>query len=470
MLEREPKELQNKVDKHGQFEKPQENRENLSSGVFLDIESQKELERKIKAPRIHIEAPPWIPIPPPEGRYGGIEAVIDLQIQEFKKRGLPVPVLNANLGSIATAERHGVYHEEVERFMHDKEISTLVESYHSLYSITRIVTEIGEGRRKPDIIHIHSRYIGPSIFAAVRHSLEVFGHEFPPILVTIHGAFSTAGVPQDQRLYDLIKDINGVYINSISDSQIDYGLPGLRLSDAYVGTVYNGIPVEKFTFRGGGKKEDFLLSLSRIDPDKGQDLAIQVAKEVGLPLIIAGPVHSEKYFKEEIEPQLTEKGKKGERYIFSETDTPQLQERKLHAVLDLVKRKKDSIVFVGPVNFKIKNELYSRAYSFLFPIQWEEPFGLVMIEAMACGTPVVALRRGSVPELVSHNHSGFVAWDIDEMVNFLKKDITKLEPVKIRRYVQEKFNGRQMVEGYLEKYRKIFELEEAKKGKKPNIS
>ena len=165
---------------------------------------------------------------------------------------------------------------------------------------------------------------------------------------------------------------------------------------------------------------DYLLFLGRLSPDKGCHRAIAVAAETGLPLRIAGKKHEpveEEYFRELVEPHLD-----------------------------------DRVRYLGEVNHGQKVELLQHARATLFPIDWEEPFGLVMIESMACGTPVIATRRGAVPEVIEDGRSGVVVDDYRRMAAALE-EADALAPLECRRYAEERFSPERMVASYVEAYR-----------------
>ncbi len=188
----------------------------------------------------------------------------------------------------------------------------------------------------------------------------------------------------------------------------------------HVHTIHHGIDVAKYEFCA--TKQPYLTSLGRIVPVKGVHLAIQVAKKSGIPLKIAGEVQPmyRDYFDHEIKPQIDGK----------------------------------LIEYIGEADFETKNQLLGNSMGLLFPIDWDEPFGLVMIEAMACGTPVLALPAGSVPEVVEDGVSGYICSSVDGMVGRLP-DVQKLDPSKIRDYVEQYFSLHSMAHKYAALYSAI---------------
>lgn len=273
------------------------------------------------------------------------------------------------------------------------------ETFYDVQHVATCLRHAGEF----DIIHDHSGFAGVAFADLVD----------TPMVHTLHGPFTH----DICRFYQEFRD--SVHYVSISDYQRSC-CPGLQ----HAGTVYNPIDVEGWPYRGREEKEDYLLAFGRLCEDKGFHTAIEVAKRTGEKLVIAGAVQhqSRDYYETVVKPHVD-----GEQ-----------------------------IKFVGEVSLTEKWNLFSKAKAFLFPIQWPEPFGLVMIEAMAAGTPVIAFPEGSVPEVVADGRSGFLVKDADEMVAALGR-LDTVDPAECRRYVQEKFSVSICADGYEKVYRKILE-------------
>jgi glycosyltransferase involved in cell wall biosynthesis len=186
--------------------------------------------------------------------------------------------------------------------------------------------------------------------------------------------------------------------------------------------VYNGVPRDLYTFQPNVEEDAPLVFLGRVEKIKGTHLAIDVAKRSGESLIIAGNVSNEHrtYFEDQIEPRI---------------DGKQIQ-------------------FVGSVGDDEKDDLLGSAKAFLMPILWEEPFGIVMAEALACGTPVIGLKRGAVPEVVNDGVNGFVCVDVDEMVKAVGR-VDTISRGSCRRVMEERFSDRAVVDAYEDLYRKL---------------
>jgi len=228
-----------------------------------------------------------------------------------------------------------------------------------------------------------------------------------PTVVTAHGPVT--GDPGD--FYGALGDT--IQLVAISDAQRAKA-PELP----WAARVHNAIRAQTFPFRS--EKEDYALFLGRFHPEKAPHLAIDAARGAGLPVVLAGkcsePVERA-YFAREIEPRIG----------------------------------KDVTIF-GIADATAKRRLLSRARCMLFPIQWDEPFGLVVIEAMVCGTPVVALRRGAVPELIVDGQTGVVVDSIDELPDGITR-ARSIDPVACRKHVEAGFTVEVMAEGYESVYR-----------------
>jgi glycosyltransferase involved in cell wall biosynthesis len=230
-----------------------------------------------------------------------------------------------------------------------------------------------------------------------------------PIITTLHG---TLVDPTEQEMYSLYKDMSFV---SISDSQRRHG-PHLN----YLGTVYNGIQVDRFKFND--KPQDYLAFLGRITPEKGPVYAIEIARKTNQRLIIGAKIDpvDKSYFEQIVEPLIDG----------------------------------DQIKFIGEVDHPAKVELLSNARALISPLQWDEPFGLVNIEALASGTPVISINRGSMPEIIETGKVGFLCSNIDEMINRVA-DIDTIDRRACRDHVEKNFTSQVMATQYSKIYNKL---------------
>ena len=254
------------------------------------------------------------------------------------------------------------------------------------------------------IAHVFERAAG---FDVIHNSFDFLPLTYSqlvdtPLLTTIHGFSSPAILPVYQRY-----DAQSAYV-AISDADRHPSLD-------YLATIHHGIDTEAFSLHAtpGG----YLLFFGRIHPDKGTVEAIEVAGRVGLPLTIAGIVQDQRYFDEEVAPRIDG----------------------------------DRVRFLGPVGPEERVGLLGGAHALLHLIGFEEPFGYSVVEAMACGTPVIAFRRGSMPELVDNGSTGFVVDAVDEAVAAVEK-AGSLDRHLIRRQAVARFDKARMIDAYLDAY------------------
>ena len=271
---------------------------------------------------------------------------------------------------------------------------TFWELNHALACLTRLDDY--------DIVHDHSGLLG----------LTLFGLTSTPVLHTVHGPLAGEAGDMYAAACSVTHDIGLV---SLTQAQ---RRPRPRLP--WVANVPNSIDLSRYPFRR--EPGDFLLFLGRMSPEKGAHRAIEVARQTGRPLLMAAKCR---------EP--------GERAYFDEKIRPHLCQ---------------DISYVGEVGHEEKSRLLAGAHALLVPIDWEEPFGLVMIEALACGTPVIALRRGSVPEVLDHGRTGFIADDLADMAAAVDM-VRSLDPHELRDEVEKRFTPDRMIDGYLAAYSRL---------------
>jgi glycosyltransferase involved in cell wall biosynthesis len=270
--------------------------------------------------------------------------------------------------------------------------------YHTL-----LLEQVFQRYEAYDVVHFHIDYLHFPISRRVQLNQ----------LTTLHGRLD---IPD---LVPLYREYAEMPLTSISHAQRK-PLPWAN----WVGNVYHGLPVDLFTPRADTGK--YLAVVGRISPEKRIDRAIRIALRAGMPLKIAAKVDKpdREYFTHVIEPMLRE----------------------------------PSIEFLGEISQADKNELLGNAYAMLFPIDWPEPFGLAMIESMACGTPVIAYPFGSVPEVVDEEKTGFVVHDENEAVEAVRK-VENLSRATCRRVFEERFSAERMGREYLTVYSYLCEPE-----------
>jgi glycosyltransferase involved in cell wall biosynthesis len=250
-----------------------------------------------------------------------------------------------------------------------------------------------------DIVHFHIDYLHYPLSRA-------YGE---PNVTTLHGRLD---LPELGVLYDEFGDMPVV---SISDAQ-RIPLPHAR----WIGTIYHGLPLDLYDFHPG--PGDYLAFVGRISPEKRVDRAVEIARRAGMPLRVAAKVDKvdRDYFEEEIAP------------LFEDP----------------------LVEFVGEIGEAQKNDFLGNAHALIFPIGWEEPFGLVMVEAMACGTPVVAYRKGSTPEVVDEGVTGYLVDTIDGAARAVER-AGGLSRERVRRHFERRFSAARMARDYVRIYRRI---------------
>jgi glycosyltransferase involved in cell wall biosynthesis len=324
---------------------------------------------------------------PPTG-YGGIELVVSLLTDGLVDAGHEV-TLFASGDSLTKANLSYIF----ERAPSELIGRSLPEIRHALACY--------EQADEFDVINDHSGIPAAALGGAVQ----------TPVLHTVHGPLDTH---EAQHAYASIAEVSpGVGLISISENQ-RRPMPDLP----WAATVPNAIDLSMYPSKP--HKGDYLLFLGRFSPDKGAHRAIAVAMELGLPLKMAGKNREPKerqYFAELVEPHVGHGG----------------------------------IEYLGEVSHGEKVELLQDARATLFPIEWEEPFGLVMVESMACGTPVIATRHGAVPEVIEHGVSGIIVENYREMAGALEQ-ADALDPAECRRYVEDRFAPERMVGDYERAY------------------
>lgn len=260
------------------------------------------------------------------------------------------------------------------------------------------ISELFERAADFDIIHNHFDFLPLTYSGLVK----------TPVLTTIHG-FSSP------RILPVYEKYNGkAFYVSISEAD---RAPGLD----YIRTIHHGIDLGEFTFNPK-PQGDYLLFFGRIHPDKGAKEAIDIARRSGSRLIMAGIIQDETYYEREVEPHL----------------------------------KGDLITYVGSVGPEKRDELLKEATCLLHPINFDEPFGLSIVEAMACGTPVIASNRGSMPELIRDGINGFLVTTVEEAIHAVER-IGEIDRSQCRKFIEDNFSVERMVDDYIKVYEEIME-------------
>jgi glycosyltransferase involved in cell wall biosynthesis len=320
----------------------------------------------------------------PPRRYGGTERVVSLLTEELVRRGHQV-TLFASGDSETSAELVAC----CERGLR---LDPTVTDYIA-YTVTQLDMVYRQADRF-DLIHNHIDYFAfPTADVCPT-----------PTVTTTHGRLDP---PEVRRVYRTFPTLPLVAISKAQRAS----LPGLN----WVDVVYNGIDLDHFQFRS--EPGDYLVFLGRISPEKRPDRAIELARDVGMRLIVAAKVD------------------------------PVDQDYFDHAIDPLIRSQPSLIEFIGEVDEREKDTLLGGAYAYLFPIDWPEPFGLTMAEAMATGTPVVAFRAGSVDEVVEDGVTGFVRETLHDMAEAIPR-VKDLDRRACRAHVERRFSPAAMADGY----------------------
>jgi glycosyltransferase involved in cell wall biosynthesis len=330
-------------------------------------------------------------LPVPPRLYGGIERIVDLLARGLKQRGHAV-ALTAHAESTVPVDRFFPWP--------GKRSQSWVDTGRNLAALWSGVRVF-----RPDVIHSFSRLL---------YLLPLLGSDRPKIM-TYERKPTDAAVRRAVRLSRRTLTFTGC-----SDSICLEG----RRSGGTWHTVHNGIDLQHYTFQPAVPPDAPLLFFSRIERLKGAHAAIAAARKAGRPLILAGN-HAEAgeekdYWEREIVPYLG----------------------------------KDGIEYIGPLDDEKKNYWLGRVSALLVPIEWEEPFGIVFAEALACGTPVISCPRGALPEIVRDGKDGFLVRSVDEAVEAISR-INRISRLTCRERAEEAFSSEQMVENYERIYRMV---------------
>jgi glycosyltransferase involved in cell wall biosynthesis len=345
--------------------------------------------------RVAVLAPPWIAVPPPG--YGGIEAVIDLLCEGLVRRGHDVTLFAAP-GSHSQA----LVQPLLDAPHPDAIGSSLHESDHVACAWEQIESAARCGRPF-DVVHDHSGFTA----LAMADRIAV------PVVHTIHGPFDR----ETARFYH--RHGRKAQLVAISRSQAASAPIGVRIA----AVVPNPIAVDRWAFRA--RKEDYVLWVGRMDPVKGAHRAIEAARLAGRTLVLAGPVQpgQERYFSEYVEPHID-----GRR-----------------------------VRYVREIAGAAKQALFAGAAALLMPVRWREPFGMVMVEALACGTPVIAFPEGAAAEIVIDGENGLLVADESEMAWAISQ-VGSIDPARCRASAAERYDISITLAGYESVYRRAVDL------------
>lgn len=342
--------------------------------------------------KIALLAPPYLPVPPL--KYGGTEKIVSLLADGLTEKGHDV-TLFASGDSKTKAKLRSIFPKHLGNsgYMKDNALLPLLH-YKACF----------DHQEEFDIIHNHAQY------------LPLFLTEYAkvPVVHTWHGSYYPDEGPIERR--QTLEVFRNQHFISISKNQ-QAALPDLN----YAGVVYNGVEMDNYPFKESNSGE-YVLWIGRITEKKGPLASILAAKEAGVKIKLSAAIDpiEEAYFEKEIKPHVDN----------------------------------DRVILLGELSRSGIVELYQNALCTLYPITWHEPFGLVMVESMACGTPVIAYDNGSVSEIVKDGGTGFIVKGVQGLVDGIKK-AHSLDRSQCRKEVESSFTVDKMVEGYLKIYKEL---------------
>jgi glycosyltransferase involved in cell wall biosynthesis len=370
-----------------------------------------------------MNAGPWLPVPP--GGYGGIENIVGWLVPELRRRhGVRVILATVGQSTLPVDERlarfdQGMFH-------------SLAEPYRDAVGVAHahmqhVIDALRD--RRVDLVHDHLEVVGPSM-------LSVLGDACPPTLQTLHWDLS-----KHPTFYSTFDGRGRIFFNAVSDAHQRTAPENLRRQ--IIRPVHLAVDVD--AYRRELDKDDYYLTLFRFTQVKGIDVAARICRELGVPLRMAGPVAGipdrERLAEELADPHSPYHNRLDVRY-YLESVRPYEDH--------------DRIVWVGTVDGAEKQRLLGRAKALLAPIRWEEPGGTAMIEALACGTPVIGMRRGALEDIIEHGENGFLCDDEEEFAEYLLR-AGEIDPDACRRSVERRFSVPAMADAYFELYREVRE-------------
>jgi len=352
---------------------------------------------QIKKMKIGVIGPIWQNIPP--AGYGGTEEVVYNLVNGLSAKGHEVTLFGPKTAQVNARLAPTVFAPLIQQG---------IDWSNVCYTLLHII-EAFQQAEKFDILHMHLNKAQDYV------SLPLSAMLSTPVLFTLHFKLPTPSYYKDR--YEVLCRYKQLPYVSISDSQ------RRPLDMHYVRTVYNGLDLRQFPF--SDKKGDYLVWLGKIKASKGTKEAILAARQTGIKLYVMGAV---------------------------DKNVPEMLSYYEHEVLPLCDNKQ--VIMLGEVSQAEKARVLGGAMAFLNPIQWEEPFGLVMAEAQAVGTPVISFRRGSAPEIVIEGKTGFLVDSVEEMAAKIK-EVERLNRRDCRKNVEERFTIEKMVEGYEKAYQQL---------------
>ncbi|MEU3456991.1 glycosyltransferase [Micromonospora sp. NPDC006766] len=370
-----------------------------------------------------MNAGPWLSVPPPG--YGGIENVVATLVPELRRLGVRVVLASVETSTLSVDEKISVFP--------DGQFHALQRPYNQVCGVSQAhlngVVRALRTRDDIDLVHDHVEAVGLATMAAM-------GPDGPPVLHTLH--WDLAKHPE---LYGNLDGGNRVRVNGVSAAQLARAPRALR--EHSVGHVHLSTPLAVDADRRPAvAKGDHTVILGRINPGKGQDLGARLARRVGFPLVLAGPVGP--YHRPEDLAAAGDEARQNPDVRFFHDDVAPYVDG------DLVR-------WVGTVAGRERDDLLAGARAALFPLRWEEPGGTAVVEALALGTPVVAVARGCLPELIEPGRTGLLTTDEEELGELVLA-AGLLDPDECRRVAAVRFTPAAMAEKYVARYEQVRQL------------
>jgi glycosyltransferase involved in cell wall biosynthesis len=367
-----------------------------------------------------INAGPWMPVPP--HGYGGIENVVAELIAGLRRRGVGVVLATVGESSIEVEEKIWVYEEgQYVHVLRPYTASSGIPHAHMLCVLQRIRSG------GIDLVHDHLEVVGPSM-------LSTLDERCPPVLQTLHW-----DLRKHPDFYSTFDGRGRIVFNGVSQSQV--ALAPANLRSQVLRSIPLGVDPTAFPFEP--VKDGYFVVLGRITPPKGQDIAARVCLRKDRELILAGPIGgipTPEQLAAELESEHSPAHALPDVRYYLEQVQPLVDGQRIR--------------WIGAVTGPAKLKLLGRARALLMPVRWDEPGGTVLAEAMACGTPVVGLNRGCLPEVVEHGVTGFLADDEDELAKYLER-VDEIDPAACRRAVETRFSSDSMAGAYCELYEQV---------------
>ena len=376
---------------------------------------------------------PVLPISP-YMKYGGTERVVRDLDSEYVRQGhesiVIAPGNSVIDGRLVPTISQNTWKPQDGGFSYDVDRSKTQDDFeaHCKRCLEIIVDE------NPDAVHDHTKLITSKAYMESRMDI--------PLLTTFHGDLDDRSLSAIDKIQKVRR--NGInFFGAISESQKSIFEPYLSMDFM----VYNALNTKDYPFQN--KKKNYLFSIGKIDRHKGQDTAIRVAKNLEEKLVMAGPVHIfrnwiREFWENEVEPQIDR--------FYDDIPAEEIEE-----FIDYFEKSNEQIIHVGEINDKQKQEWFKYSKGFLMPIRWREPFGLVMIESMACGTPVVAYNLGAVPEIITDGKTGYIV-EPEDFEGFLDatKKLGQIDPYECRKRVVDSFDISRQADDYIRVFNEIY--------------